>query len=178
MTTKVLILPGISSSGPSHWQTIWEQSWPGFIRVEQSEWFTPRCQDWIATLEQTVRENGPNTILVAHSLACLLVSHWSATTRQSIKGALLVAVPDPSSPRFPQGTDGFAPFPAKRLPFKSVLIASSDDPFGSLDFNRECATTWGSEFINAGNLGHINSDSKLGEWEQGFNIFKDAFTTN
>jgi predicted alpha/beta hydrolase family esterase len=173
MRTKVLILPGIGSSGPQHWQTLWEKANPAFLRVEQEDWITPNCSDWVDRLETAVAESGPDTILVAHSLACLLVAHWAASTRHTIKGALLVAPPDPAGVNFPKGISGFAPIPELPLPFKSILIASSDDHYASLEFSRKLAATFGSEYIELDALGHINADSEIGEWADGFAIFKD-----
>jgi len=172
MRTKILILPGISSSGPQHWQSLWEKANPAFIRVEQDDWITPKLSDWVNRLEAAVAESGPNTVLVVHSLACLLVAHWAAKTDQTIKGALLVAPPDPANVNFPAGVSGFAPIPQQPLPFKSILIASSDDHYATLDFSRELAGVFGSEFVDVGELGHINSDSNIGDWPEGFEIFK------
>jgi len=176
MRAKVLILPGISNSGPQHWQSLWEKNNPAFLRVEQDDWITPNCSDWINRLEAAVTESGPNTVLVVHSLACLLVAHWAATTKQTIKGALLAAPPDPANVNFPAGVSGFAPIPQHPLPFKSILIASCDDHYATLNFSRELAGVFGSEFVNAGDLGHINSDSNIGDWQEGFEILKNLLS--
>lgn len=39
--TEVLILPGYLSSGPAHWQSLWEHENPGYRRVEQRDWDFP-----------------------------------------------------------------------------------------------------------------------------------------
>jgi uncharacterized protein len=172
LNRNVLILPGIGSSGPRHWQTLWEQSNPSFKRVEQRDWETPVCSDWVENLELAVAQSGPDTVLVAHSMACLLVAQWAARTTLPIRSALLAAVPDPASPSFPGGAQGFAPLPEKRLVFPSIVVASSNDPYASLEFNRSCAGLWGSSFISIGNAGHINADSGFGPWPEGFEILK------
>jgi uncharacterized protein len=176
--TKVLILPGISSSGPQHWQSLWEKANPAFLRVEQDDWITPRCNDWVNKLDSAVAESGPDTVLVAHSLACLLVAHWAASTSQKIKAALLVAPPDPVSASFPDGVSGFTPIPHQKLPFSSILIASSDDHYATTDFSRKLAGIFGSEFVDAGELGHINSDSNIGDWPEGFIYLKKLVSRN
>lgn len=169
---NVLVVPGIGSSGPLHWQTRWELSNPSFSRVEQRDWETPLRSDWVAVLEKAVAAAGPNTVLVAHSLGCLLVAHWAAQTSLTIKSALLVAAPDPKGPCFPPGVRDFSPLPLQRLPFESIVVASTNDPFGSVEFLSHCAERWGSRFINIGEAGHINADSGLGEWPEGFEILK------
>jgi predicted alpha/beta hydrolase family esterase len=43
--SPVLILPGLYDSGPQHWQSLWLARRPGFRRVEQRNWETPRRAD-------------------------------------------------------------------------------------------------------------------------------------
>ncbi len=170
MSENILILPGIGGSGPDHWQTYWELSHPQFKRVQQRDWDNPLCQEWKELLEKTISQNPGNihnTVLIAHSLACLLVAHWAATTKHKIRGALLVAPPDPQSAIFPMEAISFAPTPLQRLPFSSRLIASTNDPYGTLNYANNCAEAWGSHFVNIGDLGHINSASHLENWETG-----------
>ena len=170
MKINVLTLPGIGGSGPRHWQTLWERSNPSFRRVEQRDWETPVCSDWVENLEHAVTQYGPDTVLVAHSMACILVARWAAGTTRSISGALLVAVPDPATPCFPANARGFVPLPQKRLLFPSIVVASGNDPYASLDFSRRCSERWGSRFMAIGDAGHINADSGFGEWSVGFDL--------
>jgi predicted alpha/beta hydrolase family esterase len=165
--TQVLLLPGYGNSGPTHWQSLWEAENPAFRRVVQDDWMHPVCADWQARLEDAVAQAGAEIVLVAHSLGCLLAAHWSARTNRQIKGALLVAVPDPHGPAFPVDAQGFAPVPRTQLPFPSIVIASTDDPYASIDFARGVAHDWGSEFVDAGAKSHINADSRLGDWNFG-----------
>lgn len=172
MNKNILVLPGFGGSGPRHWQTLWEQANPSFIRVNQNDWHTPVCSDWIVRLESAVAQAGPDTVLVAHSMACLLVAHWVAATSLRISGALLVAAPDPDGPVFPRGASGFSPFPRDRFPFRSIVVASTNDPYGSAEFNSRCASDWGSRFLTIGDAGHINAHSGLGSWPQGLDLLK------
>ena len=77
MNTKVLILPGWHNSGPAHWQSLWEQQ-HGYTRVEQHSWDAPLRGDWMAQLEEAVLAH-EDTVLVAHSLGCVLVAAWAAS---------------------------------------------------------------------------------------------------
>lgn len=167
MEPHVLILPGIGNSGSEHWQSRWEAMSPSFTRVVQREWDEPVCADWVTSLEQAVAHAGPDTVLVAHSLGCLLVAHWSASSSRRIRAALLVAPPDPAAPSFPQRAVGFAPVPKRHLPFRSIVVASTTDPYASLEYARQCASHWGSGFVNIGAAGHINATSGLAEWRDG-----------
>ena len=164
----VLILPGFSGSGPEHWQTFWEKAHPEFQRVPERDWDHPVRREWVSALEAAVRETGPQSILVAHSLACLQVAHWAAKTRLKVQSALLVAPPDPGRKAFPKAAIGFAPVPMKKLGFPSILVASSNDPYGDLAFSQRCARNWGSKLVSFGPKGHLNSESNLMDWPQGF----------
>jgi hypothetical protein len=165
--SSFLILPGIGDSGPGHWQTTWEKTLPDAVRVSARDWDRPVCSEWIAALEWAVAKVGSDAILVAHSLGCLQVVHWANQTALTVRGALLVAPPDPDAATFPGDALGFRLLPKVRLPFASTLIASANDPFASLDFSRRCAEAWGSELVALGPRGHINAESALGDWPEG-----------
>lgn len=167
MGTPILVLPGIGNSGPGHWQTLWEQASGAMQRVQARDWSRPACAEWVAALETAVERSGPRTVLVAHSLACLQVAHWALHTTRAIHAALLVAVPDPTGPSFPAQASGFAPMALRRLAFASIVVASSDDPYGSVEHARRCADAWGSRLVEIGAAGHINAGSGLGDWPQG-----------
>lgn len=168
MATSVLILPGYQDSGAEHWQTLWERENPDFKRVIQSDWEHPICKEWVAKLEEAVAEAGEDVILVAHSLACLVVVHWDAQKmHSSIKGALLVAPPDSTSAVFPTAAEGFEKTPMGLLDFPSIIIASTNDPYASIDYAKSLAKAWGSALVNVGDKGHINSASDIGTWEEG-----------
>lgn len=172
MNVPALIIPGIGNSDQAHWQTIWESTHPEFVRVQQRDWNSPVCYEWVNVLEKAVTEIGESPVLVAHSLGCLCVAHWAARTSLNIKGALLVAPPNPEDAGFPSEARGFSPVPWRSFGFPSIVVASSNDPYGSLGFARSCASRWGSRFVNIGSAGHINSASGLGEWAEGFTLYQ------
>lgn len=173
MSTQFLILPGIGNCGPEHWPRLWETTSASFHRVPQRDWDNPICSEWKAQLEAAIESAGPNTVLVAHSLACLLVAHWAVTSKLWIKAALLVAVPNPAGPAFPPSASGFSPVPKQALPFPSLVVASTNDHYGTLEYSRKCAATWGSRFVNVGQAGHINAASGLGFWNEGHALLQE-----
>lgn len=172
MNSTVLILPGIGNSDPEHWQSLWEKGNPSFARVQQNNWDLAVCEEWLAVLENYVARAGTNVVLVAHSLACLLVAHWAASSNHKIKGALLVAPPNPDGAGFPKEAIGFSPVPLRQLSFPSIVVASTNDPYGNLEFSKSTAAAWGSRFVNIGAAGHINSKSGLGGWNEGFSLLQ------
>ena len=53
--TPILIVPGLGGSGPEHWQTHWQRSYPRAHRVEQADWNRPVRADWLSRLAQALR---------------------------------------------------------------------------------------------------------------------------
>jgi len=165
----VLTIPGWNGSGPEHWQSIWEAKYANFRRVEQREWHRPAREEWVDSIERTVQEAASPIYLVAHSLGCVAVAHWAADRDVArIAGALLVAPPWLSaSQRCPEELTSFVPIPAVRFPFHSILVASENDSYLPIETAMRLARSWGSEFVNAGRLGHINIASGHGPWAGG-----------
>jgi len=167
MDFNIFMVPGLNSSGPLHWQTLWEKQF-GFTRIQQTEWDQPVCDDWICQVDVSVQSfPAEQTILVGHSLGCCTIAHWAGKYKKKINGALLVGPSDVDAPSYPKGTSGFMPMPMVPLPFPSIMIASSDDYYVSLERARFFAKNWGSEFVNIGAFGHINAASNIGVWPEG-----------
>ncbi len=160
---SLIALPGIWNSGPAHWQTLWEAADPAFVRFQPPDCALPVRAEWITAVETAPEP----PVLVAHSLACLLVPIWAAESSSPVAGAMLVAPVDPASPAFPPAAAGFREVPREPLPFPSLVVGSLDDPYADVAFARDLAADLGAEFVVAGALGHINADSGLGDWPQG-----------
>jgi predicted alpha/beta hydrolase family esterase len=163
----VLLVPGIQNSGPAHWQSRWEALHPGVSRVQQRDWDHPVCDEWVATLDAAVRAQAQPPIVVAHSLGCLVVVRWAAAHPEvPVHAALLVAVPDPKGPAFPREALGFDPLPHALAGRRLKMVASHDDPYGSVAHARACARAWQAELLELTGFGHLNADSGLGDWPQ------------
>jgi uncharacterized protein len=172
-TVTTLLLPGVGNSGPEHWQSRWLALHPEFHRVLQDDWDRPDLDAWCRNLEAAVHDAPSPVILVAHSLGCLLAVHWELRTSLLVRGALLVAPPDPASAAFPPEAAAFGPVPLHRLPFPTILVTSSNDPYATPEFSKQCAAAWGSRLVEAGPLGHINAASGLGDWRQGLKLYEE-----
>lgn len=165
---RVLLLPGWLDSDAAHWQSRWQQL-HGDRRVEQDDWQWPKRGDWMARLEEVLLESETPAVLVAHSLACQLVAAWAAHSKhtQRVQAALLVALPDVEREDMPPQLASWRPIVRQRLPFKSMAVVSSDDPYCAPDRAARMAADWGSELLSVGAHGHINGESGLGDWPQG-----------
>lgn len=172
---RVLILPGWLNSGAAHWQSRWE-TLHGFQRVQQHDWEHPLRGDWMARLDEVVQATDRPVALVAHSLGCQLAAAWAGHSGHTakVRGALLVAPPDTARADMPPQLASWRRVPTAPLPFPSVTLYSSDDPFCSADRARAMAAAWGSQAECLGERGHLNADSGLGDWPAGLRWLERA----
>ena len=117
---RYVTLPGIYNSGPTHWQTLWEAD-DAMVRFEPSDWDEPQVDDWVAAVDAAVSSD-EQAVLVAHSLACMLVPIWASRSSLSVAGAFMVAPVDPDSVAFPAAGFEFAGFPRGPLGFPALVV--------------------------------------------------------
>ncbi len=167
----ILIVPGLGDSGPSHWQSHWARRLDTAARVELGDWEKPHRNTWVNKLNLAIHRAGRPVILVAHSLGCLAVAWWAHFERPGadgpVIGALLVAPPEADFFPRDERLSPFAPVPVDPLPFDSILVASRNDPWMNLHTAAWLARHWKAEFVDAGEVGHINADSGIGHWPEG-----------
>lgn len=171
--THYFIIPGLGNSGPQHWQTYFENNLPNAQRINQQDWDSPSCDDWLKNITSALEGyNLAEVVLIGHSLGCTTIAHWAKRTGQTIKGALLVAPSDIEQPVYTFPATGFTPIPKEPIPFKTIVVGSSNDEWVSLERAQYFAACWGSEFVNIGKAGHINADAGYGEWPFGLDLLK------
>ncbi|MCQ2998300.1 alpha/beta hydrolase [Pseudomonas syringae] len=172
MSIRVLTLPGLFNSGETHWQSQWERQFPELHRVEQQDWETPVAADWVERLNQEITATDGEVVLVGHSLACTLITLWAGQYPEvnKVRGALLVAPSDTEAESYPPGTSGFTPMSTQRLPFRSITVASTNDPYVTQERARLFSEAWGSELIWLESAGHINGQSGYGPWPEGIEL--------
>ena len=171
--TNYFIVPGIGNSGEDHWQTYFESLGDNFVRINQLNWDTPNCNDWTEIIENNIAGyDANNTVLIGHSLGCIAITYWAKRYKKNIKAAMLVAPSDTEAPKYTFASTGFSPVLMDKIPFKTVLVTSANDPWVSLERAALFAKNWNSALINIGDAGHINASSGHKEWEQGLQILK------
>lgn len=171
----ILIVPGLRDHVAQHWQTLLAEQRP------QARSLTPMGRDNLAlqvrmdALDDAVTQIDGPVLLVAHSGGCVLVAHWAQRTALAsrVTAALLATPPTfdrPLPPAYPalQALDaaGWLPVPRQRLPFRSLVAASRNDPLGDFAAVRDLARDWGSELEDLGPVGHLNPASGFGPWPQ------------
>jgi len=166
-----LTVPGLGGSGPEHWQTLWERTRPYTRRAELGRWDDPDRGTWVRRLDEAIGACRGPVMLVGHSLGCFAITWWATllhpTSTGPVVGALLVAPPDLDRPDAPSTVRSFGPSPRTALPFRSIMVASSDDPWITVPAARELASAWGSALIAVDGGGHLNAASNLGRWTFG-----------
>ncbi len=172
-----IIVPGWNGSDADHWQSIWAADWlPQATRIEPASWTHPDRDDWIRAIDQALGASDDEVVFVAHSLGCYAVAHWlaAASDRSRVRGAFLVAPPDQSAEAYP--TDRLATFQDPQpSPFRipALLVTSENDPYCTVDAAARIADGWQIPLVTTGELGHINSESKLGDWPVGQGLLTD-----
>lgn len=167
--TPVLIVPGLHDSGATHWQTLWQAERPEFRRVVQRDWNTPDLDAWAAVVAAAARATAEPPLIAAHGLGGLASVRAAVVHDAPIRAALLVAPSDPD--RLHVGSL----VPKSRLPFPSIVVGSTDDPWIKLVRAGELATSWGSRLIGYRDAGHINAESGYGPWPDGLRLLRHLY---
>lgn len=172
-TATVLIVPGLREHVAEHWQTLLQNRLCNVRSVPPLDSNKLDCAARVAAIAHELEQIDGPVILVAHSAGVLMVAHWAARHRHNIKGALLAAPPDLAA-NWPEGypspsvlrDNGWDPLPADRLPFPSIVAASTNDHLSSFEAAARLAKNWGSQLVDLGAVGHLTPASGFGAWPQ------------
>jgi predicted alpha/beta hydrolase family esterase len=178
--SHIWLLPGWQDSDAGHWQSRWQRRY-GYQRLEQHDWQRPLRGDWSARLQELLVDAPAPVVLVAHSLGCVLTAWWAAHSplaRSKVRAALLVAPGDVEQHDLRQQLPGWAPVALQPLPFPSVLVGSQNDPYCTAERAQAFAKAWGSQWVDAGLAGHINTASGLGDWDAGHALLQNLMKDN
>lgn len=162
-----IFVAGYGNSVNGHWQEIWHKQSTNSYWVEQQDWEHPNRDDWVETLNKLVQSIEGPILFITHSLGGSTINEWAQQYTANILGALIVAAPDVQRYDFPKEITGYGNLPLNALPFPSLMLSSSNDPYASLERALLFAKHWGSKFINVGDLGHINTASNIENWPEG-----------
>ena len=171
----ILIVPGLRDAVTRHWQTLLEARLraagtpvAGVLPMGREDL---SCSARVAEIERAAQAIEGPLVIVAHSGGCIMVAHWARQTRRAVRGALLATPPDFEKP-MPEGyptvaalrAGGWLPVPRARLPFRTIVAASRNDPLASFARVVGLANEWGAELDDLGYVGHLNPASGHGEW--------------
>lgn len=157
----VVIVPGLRNSDKHHWQSLWQARLPKSTRIHVDDWDTPNLDAWRAGIKAELDKLDRPAVLIAHSFGTLASAAIAAEFPDKIAALFLVAPADPD--KF-----GIAhQLPQEFLKPEAKIIASSDDPWMTETKAAYWALVWGTDYLRIKNVGHINSESHLGLWQEG-----------
>jgi predicted alpha/beta hydrolase family esterase len=167
----VLIVPGLRDHVEDHWQTLLARKLPRVRTVPPLEHDKLSCAARVAALDAALSQIDGPVVIVAHSAGVMMTAHWAQSHRREIQGALLAAPADletPLPPGYPTPDQlqqhGWLPIPRTRLPFPSIVAASTNDPLARFERVAALADAWGSRLVDIGAAGHLNPAAGYGDW--------------
>lgn len=176
---RMVVVPGLGGSGPEHWESLWHKKYEHAQRLEDVNFDMPEKEECVDGLDKLIQtDTSKEVVLVGHSLGTMMIRHWVrerlARSAVTIRAAMLVAPGDPKN--YPSEIQGFVPIPEDKLPFRSMVVGSSNDTWASIEWTRSIAAKWGAEFVDIGPHGHINTDAGFGEWRHGETLLQRLAT--
>ena len=137
--STVVIVPGLRDHVADHWQSLLADTLWKVAIVPPLERDGLSLAARVAALDAVLADIDGPVVLVAHSAGVMITVHWAQQSDRPVLGALLATPPDFETP-LPQGyptaeeltANGWTPIPRRRLPFPSIVAASSTDPWPRL----------------------------------------------
>ena len=165
--TRYLLVPGRGIPRPEHWLRRWAGAHPEYQWAPEPPGPPLILKDRVAALHEMINADDEPAVLIAHSAGCVTTTVWAAGHTGPVRAALLVTPPviDGYQPDDPSDIPWVVP--RTRLPFRSILVASRTDPYTSFEQFERYAADWGSELIDAGPVGHLETASGFGPWPDG-----------
>lgn len=172
--SSIVVVPGLGGSSADHWQSIWQEQHPAWVRSSPASWDEPDVDDWDRAVDTAVQSAGEPVVLVAHSLGCLTALAFAAHSPERVRGVFAVAPPDPDAASFPTEVSSFATATATLapLPIPTMAVTSTTDPYCSADRSTDICRRWGARQIDIGDAGHINVLSGHGPWPEGLDLLR------
>ncbi len=112
-------------------------------------------------------------MLVGHSLGVIAVAAAAPhLLDDKVRGAFLVGMPDVERPDFVPAIDrAFAPIPRDPCPSRRSWWQAARIPHCDYEKAEDISYAWGSAIVDAGDAGHLNTESGHGPWPEGLMRF-------
>jgi hypothetical protein len=167
----LLMVPGWTGAGPEHWMRRWTQRLSTAQVVEQADWGRIVTHVWVERVAAAMGTATRPVVLVGHSCGVATIIHLldrHPSLAAGIAGLVLVApASDAATATLPNVDPTFIPVPRRALGVPALLIASRTDPFCPYEEAERLAAAWGAQLVDAGDSGHINTESGHGPWPDG-----------
>jgi len=175
----VLFVPGLRDHVEDHWQTHAARAIPGSVTVQPLTTDRLSLSARVAALDAALEAIKTDVVIAAHSAGSLMVAAWAKQPTRGIRGALLATPADvemplpagyPTSDQLEEG--GWRPIPRGKLPFRTIVAASHNDPLADYCRIAELSAWWGALLHDAGDVGHLNPAAGYGPWPAGMELIE------
>jgi len=176
---RIIIVHGWSGSPDQNWlpwlKSELEKQGNEVFVPEMPETDNPIIEKWVSHLQEVVGVVNGDTYFIGHSIGCQTILRYLETTDTLIGGALFVAgwfnLENMETDEEERIAKPWIETPIdiekiKKVLPKSILLISSNDPYGALQENIEKFKTLGSEIIVLQNGEHITNEIEPAVLEQ------------
>ena len=160
----ILIVPRRGGAMDGDWSSRWR------AKLSTARFAVPADPDakdpgvWRDAIVSAAAAASRPILFVGHGAGAIeIVNAAPLLSAADVRGAFLVAPPDPAGAAWPDGSE----IRRRRLLWPSVVVASRNDPDGAFGAISELAADWGAELIDAGPAGRIDEASGHGPWPEG-----------
>ena len=162
----VIIAPRLGGAEAEDWPWRWRANLSTARFVAPADLDQPNREAWIEAIAAAAGAAVRPLLLVGHGLgATAVVDAAEALAGADVRGAFLVTPPDDGALRRLAGLDWAQP--KAPLPWRSVVVASRNDPDGAFKAIAALTHAWGAELIDAGLAGRLDAASGHGPWPEG-----------
>jgi predicted alpha/beta hydrolase family esterase len=140
---NAVFVPGCGNSINGHWQALWHKELKNSYWVEQNDLENPNCDEWVEALNLLIQSLEGSILFVTHSFWAGNTVELSEKYIANTLGVFLAAVPDVQGVNFPEVISGYQTPPLEKLPFPSLILVSTDDPYSSVDRAAYFGRNWG-----------------------------------
>ncbi len=165
----LLLLPDLGGADSDHWQARWEKKLSTARRVEQDDWHTPDRNAWVSRIVGEAEAATRPVVLIGHGLGVIAAIHAAPLLPKGrVVAGFFVAPRDVDRQDiYTTALSGFGPAPRDPLSFPAILVASRSDETCSFETAEDYGYAWGALVVDAGEAGHLDSDSGQGPWPEG-----------
>jgi predicted alpha/beta hydrolase family esterase len=168
----ILFLPDTPSVPLDHWQHRWQQKLSTGRSVVPHAHHAPERASWVETVAEAVNAAERPVVLIGHGRGIFAAIAALPHITQRIAGGFFAAPYDLDAETAPVSSPhGWPAHIRSRLPFPAMLVGSRNDPACTYEAAEKLAAGWGALMLDAGEAGHIDSESGYGPWPEGSMAF-------
>jgi predicted alpha/beta hydrolase family esterase len=162
----LILAPRLGGPSADDWQRRWAAKLSTARFATPADPSSPGREAWIEALATAARGATRPILFVGHGLGAIAIAEAAGALRGAdMRGAFLAA---PTDARTLVRLGGGWREPSRApLPFPSLVVASRGDPESEFSAILGLAVAWGSQFIDAGEVGGLDAMSGHGPWPDG-----------